>query len=258
MLPFVLKCQKWLSQSPDAMAYLKDHRLITDTTIASSSIGYFPKGASFNPEDGYPRELDKLRGRIIIPIFSEFGGVVGIAGRIPDPNAKGWWNTSFTKASHLYGLMQARKAMYNNNKVYVFEGYFDKIVLAQYGLINTVAAMGTDIGVRRIGLIARYCDRICVCFDTDANDAGLLGMFRTLADMYAIGIGRQPSSWQLTMIQLPVKVDPDEFVSKYGLKAFLALEKPLGEDLLKMALQAYTQLKWRMKDRKNKENKGRI
>ena len=109
------------------------------------------------------------------------------------------------------------------------------------------------LGVRRIGLLARYCDNICICFDTDQNDAGLLGLFRTLADMYAIGIGMQPSTWKLTTIHLPVKVDPDEYIEQYGLESFLALEIPIGEDLLKNAENAYTQLKWRMKERQNKE-----
>lgn len=256
MLSFVSQCQEWLSQSPEAMSYL-DGRNLTAATIAAVRLGYFPKKARFTPDEGDSpeliRQLEKLRGRVIVPVFSEFGKVVGIAGRIPDPAVKGWWNTSFSKASHLYGFDLARKSIYDHNKGYIFEGYFDKIMMGQHGLENSVAAMSTNVGVRRIGLMARYCDRLCICFDTDQNDSGLLGMFRTLADMYAIGIGRQPSSWKLTMIQLPMRVDPDEFVCQYGLDAFLALEKPLSEDLLKNAEKAHEQLKWRMKDRKSKE-----
>ena len=233
----------------DAMAYLKG-RGMTEATISEFKIGYFPKQTKFISEVNNQPELNKLRGRIIVPIFSEFGKIVGIAGRVPDASVKGWWNTSFSKSSHLYGFNVARKAMYDQNKGYIFEGYFDRIMLAQYGLTNSVGAMSTNVGVRRIGLMARYCDRLCICFDTDQNDSGLLGMFRTLADMYAIGIGRQPSTWELTMIQLPVKVDPDEFVCQFGLNAFLALEKPLSEDLLKNAEKAHAQLKWRMAERK--------
>ena len=255
MLSFMSYCQEWLSKTPEAISYLKNNRKLTDASIKEFQIGYLPKYANITPETitQHP-ELVRLRGRIVVPIFSEFNKIVGFAGRVPDPLVKGWWNTSFTKSSHLYGFNSSRKSVYENNKCYVFEGYFDKMMMSQYGLGNSVAAMGTNLGVRRIGLIARYCDRICVCFDTDQNDAGLLGMFRTLADMYAIGIGRQPSSWKLTMIQLPLGVDPDDFICNNGLDAFLSLEKPIGEELLKNAEKAYTQLKWRMQERKKKEN----
>lgn len=252
MLSFMTQCQEWLSQSPKAMEYLMDERLLTPETISGLKIGFFPDGANYH-QDGSPKELVKLRGRIVVPIFSEFDKLVGFAGRIPDPSVKGWWNTHFTKSSHLYGFNDARKSIFDKNKAYLFEGYFDQIALKQSGLTNSVAAMGTNLGIRRIGLLARYCDRVCVCFDTDQNDAGLLGMFRTLADMYAVGIGMQPTTWELTTIQLPVKVDPDEYIAEYGLDNFLSLEKPFSEDMLKVSEKAYTQLKWRIKDRQNKE-----
>jgi DNA primase len=252
MLSFVTQCQAWLSESPEAMSYLAKERLLTPETILEAKLGFFPKNANYIKLENYPIELERLRGRIVVPIFSEFGTIVGFAGRVPDKSVKGWWNTRFMKSSILYGFNDARKSIYEKNKGYVFEGYFDHIALSQHGLTNSVAAMSTNLGVRRIGLLARYCDRLCICFDTDQNDSGLLGMFRTLDDMYAIGIGMQPSTWQLTTIQLPVKIDPDEYVEQYGLDAFLALEKPIGEDLLKNAEKAYTQLKWRMRERQNK------
>lgn len=253
MLSFMTQCQSWLAQSPVALAYLTEKRFLTLDTIFNDKIGFFPSDANYVHQDGFPPELERLRGRIVVPIFSEFGKLVGFAGRIPDTSVKGWWNTCFVKSSHLYGFDKARKSIYRTNKAYLFEGYFDRIILNQYGLTNSVGAMGTNLGVRRIGLLARYCDNICICFDTDQNDAGLLGLFRTLADMYAIGIGMQPSTWKLTTIHLPVKVDPDEYIEQYGLESFLALEIPIGEDLLKNAENAYTQLKWRMKERQNKE-----
>lgn len=255
MLSFLNQCQEWLSQSPNAMAYLTEERLLTPETIQENKIGFFPKRANYSINDDLPEEIEHLRGRIVVPIFSEFGKIVGFAGRVPDPQVKGWWNTRFTKSSVLYGFESSRKEIYLQNKAYLFEGYFDKIAMVQHGLLNSVAAMGTNLGVKRIGLLARYCDRICVCFDTDQNDAGLLGLLRTLADMYALGICMQPSTWQLTTVQLPVKVDPDEYISKYGLDSFLSLEKPFSEEQLKMAEQAYTQLKWRINERRKMEAK---
>ena len=253
MLQFVSKCQAWLSENPEVMEYLVELRHMTPNSIKEFQIGYFPRNAWFDPIPGDPPELCQLRGRVIIPILSEFGKIVGIAGRIPDPNEKGWWNTKFVKGSHLYGFNSARKSIFENNKTYVFEGYMDRIILAQYGLTNSVSAMSTNLGMRRIGLISRYCDKVCLCFDTDQNDSGLIGFFKTLADMYSVGIGMDPSSWEITRIKLPVKVDPDDFVAEHGMEAFLSLEKPIPEELLKKAESAHEELKYRLqKKRGNK------
>jgi DNA primase catalytic core len=245
MLSFVEQCQQWLSESPAVMDYLMERRHLTPESIKESKIGYFPVNAHY-PFPPKAQEL-KLKNRITVPIFSEFGKVVGIAGRIPDPKEKGWWNTSFSKSSHLYGFSDARQSIFKNNKAYVFEGYLDRIVLSQNGLANSVAAMSTNLGIRRLGLLSRYCDQLCLCFDTDQNEAGFAGCLRTLADMYMMGIGIPPSSWKITMITLPVKVDPDDFVFQNGLDAFLALEKPISEQQLKVAGKAYELLKYRLK-----------
>ena len=257
MWNFVNQCQEWLAQSPSAMAYLVDERKLTPATILSERLGYFPRWATYHLKPGEPSDLYSLKGRIIVPILSEFGDVVmGIAGRVPDPKVKGWWNTHFRKSSYLYGFDSARREMFIKNKAYVFEGYFDRIALAQHGLVNSVAAMSTNLGIRRIGLVARYCEQMCLCFDTDLNDAGFLGLLKTFVDLHDIGIGVQPTAWQLTMIKLPVKVDPDEFVCEHGLDAFLALEQPIPEKLLKESCRAHDELKWRLWERQRKAKEG--
>jgi len=257
MWEFVQQCQAWLAQSPKAMSYLVDVRHLTPKAIADAKIGYYPESESFPQRPGYPRELGCLKGRIVVPILSEFGKVVvACAGRPPDPKAKGaWWNTARQglKSSHLYGLSEARTEMFRRNKAYVFEGYMDRIVLSQHGLPNGVAAMSTSVGIRRLGLIARYCDRVCLCFDADKNDSGQLGTLRTLADMETIGVGVFP--WRVTMIQLPKGEDPDDFVHRHGLAAFLSLERPVERKLLETAEQAYELLKLRIWDRKRRAEK---
>lgn len=255
MWKFVKQCQEWLAESRGAMSYLTEDRHLSPEAIASAKLGYYPESENFPRHIGYPPELSCLKGRIVVPILSEFGKmVVACAGRVPDSKVHGaWWNTARQglKTSHLYGMSEARTAMFHMNKVYVFEGYMDRIVLAQHGLTNSVAAMSTNVGIRRLGLIARYCDRICLCFDTDKNDSGTLGLLRTLSDMETIGIGVFP--WQVTTIHPPVGIDPDEFVHQYGLEAFLALEKPIERNLLANAEKAYELLKFRIWDRKRKE-----
>jgi DNA primase len=262
MWKFVNQCQEWLSQSPGAIAYLSDRRHLSAESIGAAKIGYYPRWADFPPSQGCPPELSCLKGRIVVPILSEFGKmVVACAGRVPDPAVKGaWWNTAKQglKTSHLYGLSAAREEIFRRNKAYVFEGYMDRLVLAQHGLPNSVAAMSTNVGIRRLGLLARYCERICLCYDTDKNDSGQLGMLRTLADIDLIGIGTMNGicgmAWEVTVIKLPQGEDPDDFVHANGLEAFLALERPIGRELLKDAEKAHDQLKLRLWERKRKEN----
>jgi len=232
------------------MEYLLELRHMTPNSIRDFQVGYFPQNARYRLGPSDPAELIQLKGRFVVPIFSEFGKIVGIAGRIPNPSEKGWWNTKFKKGSHLYGFNFARKRIFEENKAYVFEGYMDRIVMAQHGLDNCVAAMSTNLGIRRIGLLARYCNRFCLCFDTDHNEAGFAGMLRTLADMYSVGIGVSPSNWEVTAIMLPVGVDPDDYVHEHGMEAFLALEKPLSENQLKESGRALKELEFRLKQKR--------
>lgn len=254
MWEFVNQCQEWLSKSASVRSYLVDLRHISPASLEAAKIGYYPHWANFEQLPGYPKELDRLRGRVVVPILSEFGKkVVGIAGRVPDPKVKGWWNTVFRKSSYLYGMDRARREMFAKNKVYLFEGYFDQIAMSQHGLPNSLAAMSTLLGIRRIGLIGRYCDEICLCFDTDANDAGTSGLLRTLADIHTLCVGVLP--WKVTIVRLPKGEDPDDFVQNHGLDAFLALETPIEEKVLKEAEKAYEALKWRLNDRQRKQRR---
>jgi DNA primase len=248
-LQFVVYCHKALLANSKVLEYLIDSRHVSMNSIKEFMLG-------FCPVDMRPSQYDlmgfcTLKGRIIVPIFSEFGKIVGIAGRVPDAKIKGWWNTKFEKSSHLYGFHNARKHIFQTNKVYIVEGYFDHIILAQNGLPNSVAIMSSSLGMRRVGLLARYCDQVCLCFDTDQNHAGKLGMLKTLNEFQTVGFGNDPYNpsgyknlcHNISMITLPVGIDPDDYVYRNGLKAFLALEKPFSVKQMVMAGKAYDELK---------------
>lgn len=254
MLPFVSQCQEWLWENKGALSYLVDQRHMTPDSIIESGVGYFPSRAPFSGDWMKADDVAQMRGRIVVPIYSEFGSLVGMASRATDPNKKGWWNTRFPKASHLYGFNVARKSIFEHNKAYVFEGYFDRIIMAQYGLQNSVAVMSSSLAIRRVGMLARYCEKLCLCFDTDENDSGFLGVLKSLADMYSVGIGSAHSNWELTMVKLPKGEDPDEFTIKNGLDAFLSLERSIPEEKLKLAGRAHDELKWKNKKKKNEEH----
>lgn len=227
-------------------------------SVKAFMLGYCPSDAKISRD--YPSEFQSLKGRITVPIFSEFDELVGIACRAPNRKIKGWWNTSFIKSSHLYGFNDARKHIFKLNKGYIYEGYLDRIILAQFGMPNGVAVMSSSLGMRQVGLLARYCDEVCLVFDTDANDAGRLGMLKTLCELHTVGFGRKPFDLvdkgsicrNISMIKMPVGVDPDEFVIKEGLAAFLALERPLSVEQMVMSKAAYEDLKQRMNSEKRR------
>ena len=159
-----------------------------------------------------------MRRKIIVPVYSEFGGTVGVAVRSPDPSLKGWWNSRFEKQSNLFGFNDARRSMFLQDKAYLFEGYMDVIVVNQDGLLNACGLMGTALGYRRIGLLKRYCNKVCLCFDSDANQAGQMAQDRSVYELSRFEFD------SISKIDLPIGVDPDEFVVQNGLDEFLALE----------------------------------
>jgi DNA primase len=122
--------------------------------------------------------------------------------------------------------------------------------------------MSSNLGMRRVGLLARYCDQVCLCFDTDANDAGKLGMLKTLSELWSVKFGNDLSDADLdapyrnvSVIRMPEGVDPDEFVMKNGLDGFLALERPMTKRLMMAAEAACEGLKERMR-MKNKRREA--
>lgn len=117
----------------------------------------------------------------------------------------------------------------------------DALVMRQNGLNNCCAIMGTSLGYRRIGLLARYCANICLCFDTDANAAGQMGQLKSIADLAALGYGTTFGS--ISVVDLPEGVDPDEFVTAEGLHSFLGRERVLSPRELETARERYLNLR---------------
>ena len=239
---FMKECNRTLLTETDrevstVKEYLVDERKLLEKSWKSHTIGYcrigckLPDpvrfyGTSEKPEEKW--DISRyVQGKIIVPVFSEFGEIIAFASRSPtSAPGNSWWNlpSPFKKGNHLYLLDKARKSIYEKNKVYIVEGYMDALVLFQYGLKNVVALMGTAFTLRKISLIARYCNNVCLCFDTDANESGDKGKKIAITMLKKYDFCEDIST-----IKLPLKVDPDIFVSKEGLNAFLALEKVLTQ-----------------------------
>jgi DNA primase len=242
---FVEKCHTTLTSSKSsevrvAMSYLSS-RHITPESINLHKIGYclsdfdIPNEIKFHGKSDI-KSNDKgysyfILGRIIVPIYSEFSNLVGFATRKPsnDPGNT-WWNISspFKKGNHLFILNKSRREIFKKNKIYLVEGYIDAITLYQEGLREVAALMGTHLTSRKIGLIARYCDNVCLCFDADQNNAGQQGREKAVFALSNLDFVKS-----ISFVDLPLGVDPDSYVVKNGIDGLLSKEKKLTKSEIK-------------------------
>ena len=165
------------------------------------------------------RLYDKFRGRIIFPIHDQRGRVIAFGGRILGDGEPKYLNSPetpvFHKGKELYGLHQALDAISKQQQAVVVEGYMDVIALAQAGIENAVAALGTATTPSHIERLFRTCNEIIFCFDGDR--AGRQAAWRALENsLPSMRDGRQAS-----FLFLPDGEDPDTYVRKLGHDGFV-------------------------------------
>jgi DNA primase len=215
--------------------YLTEKRLFTKQTLITHGIGYCPWGIDLDPSIRYygedqddPDKRDwqySIWGRIIVPICDEFGNVISLSTKKPAIGKHPWWNLPFVKSHSLFLINKAKKTMYMDNKVYVVEGYADALTLYQNGLKNVVAIMGTALTLRKIALIARYCDNVCFCFDVDENQSGQKASVTSI-----LMVDKYRFCENISVIDtIPVGEDPDSFVQNNGIEAYLKHERVLSK-----------------------------
>ena len=120
----------------------------------------------------------------------------------------------FLKAQELYGLYEARKALRNIEELLVVEGYMDVVALAQNGIVNAVATLGTATGEAHFKKLYRYADRVVCCFDGDK--AGRSAAWRALESALPVLNEHR----QLKFAFLPDGEDPDSLIRTLGQSAF--------------------------------------
>ena len=163
---------------------------------------------------------DRFRGRILFPIRDIRGRVIGFGGRLlGDGDGPKYLNSPetpiFHKGEELYGLFEARKAVRKLDRLIVVEGYMDVIALAQFGVANSVATLGTASGESHYRKLYRYVDEVVCCFDGDP--AGRRAAWRALENaLPTLSEGRR-----LKFMFLPEGEDPDTLVRKLGADDFL-------------------------------------
>ncbi len=175
-----------------------------------------------------------FRERIMFPIFSPFGKIIGFGGRVLDDSSPKYLNSPqsaiFDKGKNLYGLNFAREYIRKSEQVILVEGYTDVIALYQEGICNVVASLGTSLTVSQIRLLKRYTNTVYLTYDDDtAGEAATLrGLDLLLKD-----------DFQVRVISLSAN-DPADFIQKEGKDAFLqAKEKALSyiDYRIKLALK---------------------
>ena len=174
---------------------------------------------------------DRFRNRLIFPIRDQRGRVIGFGGRVLGDETPKYLNSPetqiFQKGRELYGLFQARKASRDLKDIYLVEGYMDVIALAQFGIKNVVATLGTAATFEHIGKLFRITNKLIFCFDGDK--AGKKAAWRALENSLSL----LKNGRQVYFIFLPNNEDPDTFVNKNGKNAFINTEMltPLSDFL---------------------------
>ncbi|WP_414154667.1 DNA primase [Pseudomonas sp. BNK-43-a] len=171
-----------------------------------------------NAETG--KRYDRFRDRVMFPIRDSRGRVIAFGGRVLGDDKPKYLNSPetpvFHKGQELYGLFEARKHNRNLDEIIVVEGYMDVIALAQQGLRNAVATLGTATSEEHLKRLFRVVPHVLFCFDGD--QAGRKAAWRALeATLPNLQDGRRAR-----FLFLPEGEDPDTLVRAEGTDAFQA------------------------------------
>lgn len=240
-----------LKRSDKAIGYLKE-RGVSGEVAQKFGIGYAPDGwqnlgtvfedytidglqqAGMVIKNEKGRLYDRFRDRIMFPIMNQKGEIIAFGGRVLGEGEPKYLNSPetplFEKGREVFGLPQARSALREKNTAIVVEGYMDVVALAQHGIGNAVATLGTATTATHVQKLLRQVDRIVYCFDGDS--AGKKAAWRALEN----SLEALPEQKSIGFVFLPEKDDPDSFVRNQGKEAFermITQAVPLSEFLLR-------------------------
>lgn len=213
------------------MTYFRE-RGFTDATIEKFQLGFCPsKGDAFSItalDRGYKEAFlvetgltikreqggyyDRFCGRVMFPIHSLSGRVIGFGGRImtSDKNKAKYLNSPESKIYHksntLYGIFFAKKAITHEDRCILVEGYTDVISMHQSGIENVVASSGTSLTQEQIVLISRFTKNVTVIYDGDS--AGIKASLRGIDMILKEGLN-------VRVVLLPDGEDPDSFARSH-------------------------------------------
>ncbi len=220
-----------------ALDYLHE-RGLSDELIAEFQLGYAPqaeilqaffhekklddyqtlrKSGLFSEREGEDL-AERFNDRIMFPIRDQTGSIIAFSGRllIPDKKLPKYLNSPegilFNKRKVLFNFDKAKKTIRHESKVYLFEGFMDVLAAWRAGIKNGVASMGTSLTSEQIYLLEQTASKLYICYDGDLPGRK--------ATKRALELIAPLSKFELGAILLPEKLDPDEYVRKYGPENF--------------------------------------
>ncbi len=219
-----------------AREYLR-RRKVDEKTEEAFLLGYAPSEGNSIVEEAKLRKIDLkrvcdlglviekegtyrdvFRRRLIFPIASPSGRVVGFGGRVLDQSEPKYLNSPetglFKKSESLYGIYSAKKSITTSGNAIIVEGYMDVIALHASGFPNTVGSLGTAFTIGQARQLRRYCEAITIVYDGD--EAGRIASLRACQPALEAGL-------KVRIAQLPEGNDPDSFVRENGHDAFLEI-----------------------------------
>ena len=178
------------------------------------------------------KRYDRFRDRVMFPIRSERGRVIAFGGRVIGQGEPKYLNSPetplFHKGRELYGLFENRRGIQQAGRAVVVEGYMDVVMLAQHGVNNALATLGTAITPEHVTKLFKLVDDVVFAFDGDA--AGRKAAWRALEN----SLPQLPDGKRATFLFLPQGEDPDSYVRMAGHDAFERLcdeARPLSDFL---------------------------
>jgi DNA primase len=219
-----------------AMAYLEDRGLDREAT-KRFGLGWAPSSGDAllrQLKSKYPEKLlevsglvsrdqggrfyDRFRRRIMFPIANEAGKVIAFGGRAMGDDMPKYMNSPetpiYSKSTVLYHLDRAKEALRQNDFGVLVEGYMDAIAVARAGIANVIASCGTSLAEPQIKLLSRFTRRVIVNYDPDT--AGQAATERSLALLLE-------KEFDVRVLALPGKADPDKFLKEQGADAYRKL-----------------------------------
>jgi DNA primase len=235
---FFVKQLEGTAEGKLARAYLED-RGLDKPTIERFGIGYAPSGGDallrhlkakyaekLLAESGLVsrgdggRMFDRFRRRITFPIANESGKVVAFGCRALGDDQPKYLNSPetpiYSKSNVLYHLDRAKEALRRSDFAILVEGYMDAIAVARAGISNVVASCGTSLAEPQIKLLGRFTKRVIVNYDPDT--AGQAATERSISILLE-------QDFEVRVLALPGKADPDKFIREQGADAYLKLLK---------------------------------
>ena len=227
-----------LPKHPDAIGYLK-RRGLTGEIAQRFGLGFAPDHPNLSSvfadyaqsgslidaglvkqREDSNRRYDFFRDRVMFPIRNVKGQIIGFGGRIMDKGEPKYLNSPetpvFQKNQELYGLFEARSSISHHRFALVVEGYMDVVALAQSGIENAVATLGTATSALHIQKLFRFTDRIVFSFDGDS--AGRKAAWRAMSNALPYATDTRT----IQFLFLPPEHDPDSFVREFGAERFNA------------------------------------